>query len=52
LFLRFQHPPIDDWGYAELTSADKNYLRHEILFSSGAIILIEFRKFSHKRVWL
>jgi len=40
---------IDDWGYDELTAADKSYLRHEILFSSGAMILIEFQKFSHKR---
>jgi hypothetical protein len=42
--------PIDDWGYDELTAAGKEYLRHEILFSSGATILIEFKHFSYRRV--
>jgi hypothetical protein len=32
-----------DWGYDEVTSAGKKYLRHEILFSSGATVLLEFR---------
>ena len=41
---------IDDWGYDELTAAGKLYLRHEVLFSSGATALIEFQKFSYKRV--
>ncbi len=56
----FEHPsssplfydrggPIVDWGYDELTSAGKTYLRHEILFSSGATISIEFKHFSYKR---
>lgn len=40
---------IDDWGYDELTSSDKSYLQHEILFSSGTTVLIEFQKFSYKR---
>lgn len=39
--------PIGDWGYDELTAVNDNYLRHEILFSSGAIILIEFKTFSY-----
>jgi hypothetical protein len=50
LDLRYKNPPIVDWGYAELTSANKESLRHEILFSSGASILIEFRRFSYKKV--
>jgi hypothetical protein len=41
--------PIDDWGYDELTSAGKTYLRHEILFRSGATISIEFKHFSYQR---
>lgn len=41
---------FDDWGYDELTDAGKGYLRHEILFSSGAIILIDFRHFSFERL--
>jgi len=41
---------IDDWGYDELTAAGKSYLRHEILFSSSATILIEFQKFSYEKI--
>jgi len=44
-----QGAPIDDWGYDELTAAGKDFLRHEILFSSGATILIEFKHFSYRR---
>lgn len=40
---------IGDWGYDELTAADEKYLRHEVLFKSGTIILIEFRHFSYER---
>ncbi len=40
--------PIGDWGYDELTAVDKTYLRHEVLFSSGTILLIEFMKFKYK----
>jgi hypothetical protein len=40
---------IGDWGYDELTPADDSYLRHEILFTSGTIILIEFIRFSCTR---
>ena len=43
---------IHDWGYEELTSANRHYLRHEVLFSSGATILMEFQNFSYKKVIL
>jgi len=31
-----------DWGYHELTDAGAGFLRHEVLFASGAILLFEF----------
>src|SRR5689334_6880359 len=37
-----------DWGYDELTVA-KRLLRHEILFSAGSTILLEFHGFNWKR---
>ncbi len=40
---------IDDWGYDELSEVDEKTLRHEILFSSGSTVLIEFEKFSFKK---
>lgn len=40
---------LDDWGYDELTAADERFLSHEILFSSGATILIEFMVFNYSR---
>ena len=40
---------VDDWGYDELSEVDDRKLRHEILFSSGTTILIEFEKFSFKK---
>ncbi len=40
---------IDDWGYDEISEVDEKKLRHEVLFSSGSTILIEFEKFSFKR---
>ena len=39
--------PISDWGYDELTAADDTYLRHEVLFVSGTVILMEFVRFSY-----
>lgn len=39
---------IDDWGYDELSEVNEKVLRHEVLFSSGTSILIEFEKFSFK----
>lgn len=38
---------LGDWGYAELTKADLNTFRYEVLFSSGSTILIEFSGFSY-----
>jgi hypothetical protein len=40
---------IGDWGYDELTAAGGDYLRHEILFSSGTTIIIEFEQFSYEK---
>lgn len=40
---------IGDWGYDELTAADGLYLRHEVLFASGAITMIEFKGFAYKK---
>jgi hypothetical protein len=40
---------IDDWGYDELSEVNEKILRHEILFSSGSTVLIEFEKFSFKK---
>ena len=37
---------FDDIGYDELTEANHEFLRHEILFSSGASILFEFQNIS------
>jgi hypothetical protein len=37
---------FEDWGYHELSDAGDGFLRHEILFSSGSIVLIEFRDVS------
>jgi hypothetical protein len=37
---------LGDWGYDEITKVDDNYLRHEIIFSSGTVLLIEFKKLS------
>ncbi|NGZ75727.1 hypothetical protein [Saccharibacillus alkalitolerans] len=38
-----------DWGYAELTEVQDALLRYEVLFSSGATMLIEFAGFSYGR---
>lgn len=40
---------IDDWGYDEISAVDDKTLRHEVLFSAGTTILIEFAKFSYKK---
>jgi hypothetical protein len=32
-----------DWGYHELTDPGGGFLRHEVLFSSGSTLLVEFR---------
>jgi hypothetical protein len=41
---------FEDWGYHELSDAGDGFLRHEVLFSSGAIVLLEFRELSVERV--
>jgi hypothetical protein len=33
---------FDDWGYQELTDAGGGFLRHEVLFASDSILLVEF----------
>jgi hypothetical protein len=33
-----------DWGYHELTDAGDGFLRHEILFGSGSVLLFEFKE--------
>lgn len=43
-----KHSTFGDWGYDEL-SARRGLYRHEILFSSGATIVVEFRGFTMKR---
>jgi len=40
---------FEDWGYHELSDAGDGFLRHEVLFSSGAIVLLEFRDVSVER---
>jgi hypothetical protein len=32
-----------DWGYHELMDAGDGFLRHEVLFATGATLLVEFR---------
>jgi hypothetical protein len=32
-----------DWGYHELADAGNGFLRHEILFATGAVLLFEFK---------
>ncbi len=40
---------IGDWGHDELTQIDEKIFRHEILFSSGTMILVEFEKFVYRK---
>jgi len=40
---------LGDWGYDELTSVANGLFRHEILFSSDATIIIDFRQVSVHR---
>lgn len=39
---------LGDWGYDELTMTKDKWLKHEILFGSGATIILEFKHFSYK----
>ena len=36
--------PIDGWVADEITAVNDQILRHEVLFSSGATLLVEFEK--------
>jgi hypothetical protein len=38
-----------DWGYDELSSSNESLLSHEILFSTGAMIKVEFKSIKIKR---
>jgi hypothetical protein len=38
-----------DWGYHELTDAGDGFLRHEVLFASGSVLLVEFKEFAIER---
>ena len=40
---------IGDWGYDEVSASNEKYLRHEVLFSSGTSVVIEFKKFSYSK---
>lgn len=41
---------VHEWGYDELTAFDHNYLSHEILTHSEAIIKVIFKKLDYKRL--
>jgi hypothetical protein len=41
---------LDDWIYDEITSFNNESLNHEILLSSGAIIIINFRRIDYQRI--
>lgn len=50
----FSGEGFGDLGYHELTDAGQNYLRHEVLFATGATLLFEFqavRVTSRQRPW-
>ena len=40
---------FNDWGYDELCLLEDQWLRHDILFASGATISIEFMHFNYSR---
>ena len=39
---------FEDWLYDEVLLTRDKWMRHEIMLSSGTIILLEFRRFSYK----
>lgn len=41
---------FDDWGYDEFLPVDDEFLSHEILFWSGAIILVHFENIGIEKV--
>jgi hypothetical protein len=48
-FLPDKERIYEDWGYHEFSLTKDKWMRHEILFSTGATILLEFKRFSYKR---
>jgi hypothetical protein len=38
-----------DWGYRELTDCGNGFLRHEVLFATGSVLLFEFKNITVKR---
>ena len=38
-----------DWGYHELSETSDGWLRHEVLFASGSVLLFEFQRVELKR---
>lgn len=42
LFYNSPGEGFGDWGHHELTDAGSGFLRHEVLFSTGAVFLFEF----------
>jgi len=50
LFPISRHANFGDWGYDELSAVTDGIFRHGILFSSGATITIDFRKFSFQKM--
>jgi hypothetical protein len=40
---------IGDWGYDEFSVPDGEYIKHEVLFSSGTSIALEFKEFSYEK---
>jgi hypothetical protein len=42
--------PLDDWMADEVTAVDESVLRHEVLFSSGATLLLEFETISVRSI--
>jgi hypothetical protein len=49
LFSAGQYPNFGDWGYDELSRVGDGVFRHEVLFSSGSTIMIDFQKFTFRR---
>jgi hypothetical protein len=49
LFPAGLYPNFGDWGYDELSCVGKGVFRHEVLFSSGATIIVDFQKFTFQR---
>lgn len=46
----YKMPQLDTWGYDEFLRVENKILSHEILFVSGATILIHFRRIKIKKL--